>query len=68
MNRVPARMVLRLLHAEATRTGDERYRITASALRTWVWRNHITRGPGGYDLREILDYITQRDRDHQRVA
>lgn len=61
MKRVPASLVLCVLHAEADRTGDNRYRITPAALRKWVQRQHITRGPGGYDLAEILNYLTKRD-------
>jgi hypothetical protein len=60
MRRVPASDVLLLLHAEADRTGDDRYRVTGAALRQWVRRQHITRGAGGYDLREILAYLERR--------
>lgn len=67
MTRVPASDVLLLLHAEADRTGDERYRVTGATLRSWVHRGHITRGRGGYDLAEILDYLDRRDAS-QRVA
>lgn len=65
MKRVPAELVLLTLHQEADRTGDERYRVTGAALRKWVQRGHITRGRGGYDLAEIIDYL---DRRSQRVA
>lgn len=63
--RVPAALVLVMLHQEATRTGDTRYRVTAATLRSWVHRGHITRGPGGYDLAEITAYL---DRRSQPVA
>lgn len=66
MDRVPASLVLLLLHREADRTGDERYRVTAGALRNWVYRGHITRGPGGYDLAEVLAYLERRESDQER--
>ncbi|WP_027945966.1 hypothetical protein [Amycolatopsis taiwanensis] len=68
MKRVRASDVLLLLHAEADRTGDERFRVSAGALRNWVYRGHITRGAGGYDLAEILAYLERRDDDHQRAS
>lgn len=61
MKRVPAALVLLLLHQEADARGDGRYRIGAATLRQWVRRQHITRGPGGYDLAEILAYLERRD-------
>jgi hypothetical protein len=61
MNRVPASTVLLLLHQEADKRGDDRLRIKTTTLRSWVHRGHITRGDGGYDLREILTYIEQRE-------
>jgi hypothetical protein len=61
VNRVPASQVLLLLHQEADKRGDNRLRIKAVTLRLWVYRGHITRGPGGYDLREILDYLDSRE-------
>lgn len=61
MNRVPAALAVLLLHQEADARGDESLRITAGALRNWVWRGHITRGPGGYDLSEILTYLEHRE-------
>jgi hypothetical protein len=67
VTRVPASLALLILHQEAHRTGDPRYRIRPVTLRLWVHRGHITRGPGGYDLREILAYISKRDGD-QRAA
>lgn len=54
MQRAPARIVLRLLH----RSG---YDVTASALRQWVRRGHITRAGRGYSLEEILSYLDARD-------
>lgn len=61
VKRVPASLVLLVLHAEADRSGDERYRIAGATLRQWVRRGHITRGPGGYDLVEILAYLERRN-------
>lgn len=54
MTRVPAAVALMLLH----RSG---YRITAATLRSWVHRGHITRGRGGYCVREITAYIDRRE-------
>jgi hypothetical protein len=62
VNRVPAKLAVLLLHQEADAQGDERLRIGPATLRQWVRRQHITRGPGGYDLREILAYLEHRDR------
>ena len=62
MKRLPASLVLLLLHQEADSTGDERYRIKPATLRSWTHRGHITRGTGGYDLQEILKYIDNRER------
>ncbi|RSN65433.1 hypothetical protein DMH01_03390 [Amycolatopsis sp. WAC 04182] len=61
MNRVPAALVVRLLHQEADKRGDDRYRLKPATLRKWVQRGHITRGDGGYDLREILVYLDGRE-------
>lgn len=66
MKRVPAYLAVLILHQEADRTSDERYRISAATLRKWVQRGHITRGLGGYSLDEIEQYVTRRDVD-QRV-
>lgn len=60
MKRVPAWVVLEILRQEADKTGDNRYRVTGGALRNWVWRGHVTRGSGGYDLTEILAYLQSR--------
>lgn len=60
MPRVPARVVLALLVEEAERTGDARYRVSGAAIRNWVYRGHLTRGPGGYDLAEVLAYLDAR--------
>jgi len=69
VNRVPASLAVLLLHQEAdarARDGDAegaaRLRIRPATLRKWVQRDHITRGPGGYDLAEILAYLEQRER------
>ena len=62
MNRVPASLVLLLLHQEAYRTGNESYRIKPATLRSWTHRGHITHTADGYDPREILDYLDSRVR------
>lgn len=54
MTRVPAALALLALH----QSGQD---VTPAALRNWVWRGHITRGPGGYDLAEILAYLDRRE-------
>ncbi|WP_326565090.1 hypothetical protein VSH64_24925 [Amycolatopsis rhabdoformis] len=63
MTRARAADVVLLLAQEADRTGDERYRVTPTTLRSWVYRGHITRDPktDGYDLHEILTYLESRD-------
>ena len=61
MNRVSAGLVLHLLHQEADKRGDDRYRLRPATLRSWVHRGHISRGEGGYDLREILAYLDARE-------
>ena len=60
MTRVPAGLVLTLLHQSG-------HQLTPATLRKWVQRGHITRGPGGYDLAEILNYLDRRDQpvDHR---
>lgn len=60
MTRVEASVALLLLRQEAARTDDARYRVTAATLRKWVQRGHISRGTGGYDLDEIIDYLDCR--------
>lgn len=59
MTRVPATLALLLLHQEADRTGDQRYRIKPATLRQWKRRGHLSRGPG-YHPREIVDYLDRR--------
>ncbi|SFO60013.1 hypothetical protein [Amycolatopsis rubida] len=59
--RARAADVVLLLAQEADRTGDDRYRVTPATLRQWVRRGHITRGDGGYNLREIVAYLDRRD-------
>ncbi|MFB9687688.1 hypothetical protein [Amycolatopsis plumensis] len=68
MKRVPAALAVLLLHQEADARaldgdteGAARLRIKPPTLRKWVERGHITRGDGGYDLREILTYLEQRE-------
>lgn len=58
--RAPAWYVLHLLRREAERTGDSSYAVQAGTLRQWVHRGHIGRGRGGYDLAEVLHYLTTR--------
>lgn len=53
MTRVPASLALLML-----RKGG--YELSPATLRKWVQRGHITRGPGGYDLREIVAYLDRR--------
>lgn len=60
MKRVQAALAVLLLHQEADAAGDERLRVGPATLRQWVRRRHITRGPGGYDLGEILAYLERR--------
>ena len=60
MKRVPATLALLALQQSG-------YQLTPGALRLWVHRGHITRGRGGYDLREIVGYLERRDGD-QRVS
>lgn len=69
MKRVPASLAVLLLHQEADARaldgdaeGAARLRVRPATLRKWVQRGHITRGPGGYDLGEILTYLEQRER------
>lgn len=58
MKRVPASVALLALHQSG-------YHVTASTLRSWVRRNHISRGPGGYDVHEIEKYIAKREKEEQ---
>ncbi len=53
MTRVPAELALLALHQSG-------HHIKPVTLRLWVHRGHITRGPGGYDLAEILAYLDRR--------
>lgn len=55
MARVPASLALLTLRQSGIT-------LSPATLRKWVERRHITRGPGGYDLREILDYLDRRAR------
>jgi hypothetical protein len=61
MNRVPASLALLALRQSG-------YDIKPGTLRAWVARGHISRGPGGYDLEEIVDYLDSRDTDTRRSA
>jgi hypothetical protein len=51
--RVPASLALLALRQSG-------YRLSPVTLRSWVARGHITRGPGGYCLREIVSYLDRR--------
>lgn len=53
MTRVPAHLVLTLLRQSGIT-------LSPATLRSWVRRGHITRGEGGYDPQEILDYLDRR--------
>lgn len=54
MRRVSASLAVVMLAASG-------HPVTTSTLRSWVHRGHITRGPGGYDLHQILTYIEHRE-------
>lgn len=58
MTRVPASVALLALRQSG-------YHVTASTLRSWVRRGHITRGKGGYCVREIADYLDKRERERR---
>ena len=61
MTRVPASLALLALRQSG-------HQLTASGLRNWTARGHITRTRDGYDLREILDYLDTRKADQRGVA
>lgn len=61
MTRVSAALALLALRQSG-------YDITASGLRNWTYRRHITRTAEGYDLREILRYLDTRNGDQRQVA
>lgn len=64
MTRVPARLALLALRQSG-------HHIKPGTLRAWVARGHITRGPGGYDLTEIVAYLDTRTTQpdpHARVS
>jgi hypothetical protein len=63
VKRVPASLALLALRQSG-------HHITPAALRTWVYRGHITRTAPGYDLAEILAYLDRRalHTNHQRVS
>jgi uncharacterized protein (DUF58 family) len=68
--RVSADDLLALLHTEADRTGDDRLRVTKSALRNWKNRPTVpVSGGPGYDPHEVRAYIASRgDRGQRRHA
>jgi hypothetical protein len=53
VKRVPASLAVLALRQSG-------YHLSAVTLRQWVHRGHVTRGPGGYCLAEIVDYIDRR--------
>lgn len=61
MKRVPASLALLALRQSG-------HHIAPVTLRQWVARGHITRGPGGYCLQEIVDYLDSRGADTRRSA
>jgi hypothetical protein len=65
--RFPLADTIAILHSEADRTGDERFRIRASTVRIWVHRGHITRGPL-YDLGEIRAHILTGPKRSRNVS
>ncbi|ATE56158.1 hypothetical protein [Actinosynnema pretiosum] len=67
--RVSAEEVLRLLRAEADRTGEDRLRVTASTLRGWKSRPGVPVSPGpGYNVAEVVAYLrTRRLRGQHRT-
>jgi len=54
MTRVPLSLALLMLSQSG-------YHLKPATLRSWVHRGHITRGKGGYCVREIVAYIDSRD-------
>lgn len=61
MQRVPASLALLALRQSG-------HQISPSTLRMWVHRGHITRGPGGYDLGEIAEYLDRRSPDRVNAS
>ncbi|AXX32053.1 hypothetical protein KCV87_32255 [Actinosynnema pretiosum subsp. pretiosum] len=69
--RVSTEDVLRLLHAEADRTGEDRLRVSASTLRGWKSRSGVPVSPGpGYDVAEVVAYLRTRGTrgQHRTIA
>lgn len=56
MNRVPASLAVVMLAASG-------HPVSPITLRSWVYRGHISRQAGGYDLGQILKYIERRTMD-----
>jgi hypothetical protein len=54
MTRVPAELALLALRQSG-------YTLSPATLRSWVHRGRITRGAGGYCIREIREYLETRD-------
>lgn len=59
MTRLPAALVLLLLHREAATKQRPELAITATTLRSWRHRGHLSAGRG-YDVIEVLEYIESR--------
>lgn len=54
VTRVPASLALLALRQSG-------YTLSPATLRSWVHRGRITRGPGGYCIGEIREYIDKRE-------
>lgn len=61
MTRVPVLVALLALRQSG-------YDLSAATLRSWVHRGHITRGKGGYCIREITAYVDAREASKTRAA
>jgi hypothetical protein len=61
MTRVPISVALLMLSQSG-------YHLKPATLRSWVHRGHITRGKGGYCVREIVAYIDRRDAPKERLV
>lgn len=59
VTRLPAALVVLLLHREAAAKNRPELAVTTAALWQWRRRGHIGPGPG-YDLDEIMEYLKKR--------
>lgn len=59
MNRLPASVVVLLLAREAADKGRPELAVTATTLRSWRHRRHLSAGRG-YDVIEVLAYVESR--------